>query len=406
MRRLFAHPAWLKVLSVVLSILLWVYVLPTYTTETTRSFELPLHVISHPTFKLLSGPTDYSQTIKVTVSGKRLLVSRVTADLLKATVDYSKVTTSGPQTVEVEVTGPADYKVSYSPMPSSVPVTLVENRDDLFPLTVEPATGVVQYDGKEFRYRTRLENDRVPITGRSDFLSRVFKGRAVLDPALLDPTISSLTLPVTPIDTAGKSVDNLETKPVVVRLLWEELPPSKEFMVTAVTGGTLPPGYTVKTMVVEPKTVKVRATVLGGKLPPSAVVETAPIDLTGKTRSFTTAISLLPAPGLTAEPQTVSVTVEIVEATVEKIFKGVPVTVRGVAAGHDAVLTVTDVQIRVKGPSSMIGPLGAASIVAYIDAEGLQDGKHLLPVKVTVPPGLGEVIADPAVIEVLLKGPQ
>lgn len=403
MDRLFQHSGWLKLFSLGLAIILWAMVMPQYNRQEFRLFEVPLTVVQHPDYVMIEGPPPQA-TVQVRAEGKNLAMTRLKKEQISASVDFRKVTEAGkPVQLEVRVEGPNRPQISYSVSPSTWMVTLVENSEAPVDVDVEPKTGERFFNGKEYRFRARPVEPRVTVTGRSDYLKLVRLGRIVLDENDLVPTNTEVTKGVMPIDAMGKPVDKLPSPTAKVELVWEELPPGKPFKVEPVTRGTLPNGFVVTGLTVEPASVKVRAETLTGVLPAREILETVPIDLTDRRQSFTTTVRVISPPGTTASMETVNVTVRIAETSVEKVFKGVPVTVTGRATNADVSLSQTDVQVRIKGPYSLITPLDASVLKVYVDVEGASDGRHLLPVKHNWPVGATEVDVDPAYVEVTIS---
>ncbi|HWI62071.1 MAG TPA: CdaR family protein [Symbiobacteriaceae bacterium] len=406
MERLLRHPTWLKIFSAALAILLWAMVIRQYTRDETKLLEVPLHVTYHPEFQLEDGPKDKERFVTVRVEGKNLLVTRLTAAQLNATVDYSKVTEPGrPQSLEIQVTGPTNLKgLTYTATPRTITATLVKNQEGLFPIAIEPATSVLVQDNREWLWTARPDRDRVSLSGSSVVLATVRVARVVLEAADLVPGKDRVTKKVIPTDEKGAPV-NLKEQFVDVLLTWKEQPPGATFKVKPLTKGTLPPGLAVTGIDVQPASLQVRAAVLGGKLPEQAIIETEPIDLTGRAKTFSTTVRLLPPTGTTVTTNTVTATVNISEVLQERVIKGLPVTVRGKASNAEVTPTITDVQVRVRGLYSAVMPLEVIHIPAFVDVEGLGSGKHVLPVKVEAPVGVTVVDVDPPAIEVTIVAP-
>lgn len=402
MEKIFQHNGWLKVFSVALSILLWAMVMPNYTADTFRVFDIPLIVYPHQEYDVLEGPRDRQVTVQVRAEGKNLIVSRLRKEDFKAVLDYRKVTEPGKSVpLEVEVVE-APERVGVTVTPKTFTVTLVEQKSATFPLAIEPADqDEITFEGRQYRYQAKLETNKVEITGRSDFLDRVKYARVYLDEKALVPTNTRLERVVTPVDAAGRTVD-LKTPPVTVHLTWEPLPPGKPFKVQPIFKGSPAPGYSLISLTPEQEAVTVRAATLEGKLPEREVVETEPIDLTGKTQTFAQTVRLVPPPGTTIVTQTVTVTVTIQEQTIERVFKSVPISVVGKATNAEVTLTPSEAQVRLKGPYSAVNRLDASALNVHVDVEGTRDGTFPLPVKVPTPPGVVQLDVDPAYVDVTI----
>lgn len=403
--KLFQHPGWLKVLSVVLAVMLWAYVRPNYTEETTKIFsDVPLTVLPHPAYELYDQE-NLPETVQIRAEGTGSVLNRLEKDDLKAVLDLSHVSEPGRVTsVPIQVEGPE--RVSYVVFPRSIQVVLVQQGSQMFPVTVEPATGTILVDGKEYRYSATADVTEASVGGRSDYLGQVQRVQVRLDTAELSPTTTTLTKAGTPLDAAGNELPGLTQPQVTVRLVWEELPPARYFTVEPVTVGSLPPGVILASIQADPATVHVRAQQVGAALPNRLVIQTEPIDLTGRTQSFSTTVALVAPEGTNPAVDSVVVRVTLKEEVVERIFEGVPVTVVGVPAEGVAGVTPESVTIRVKGPYSVLAGLDAASVHAEVDVGGLTYGTQTLPIKVTAPAGAMETAVDPAVVVATVVSPE
>lgn len=404
MDKLLRHPGWLKLFSVALAILLWAMVLPTYMAETSRIFDVPLTVIQHPTYQVQEGPSN-RQTVQVRADGKDLVLSRLKREQFTAVVDLGRVTDPGkPTALEVKVTGPDRQGVQYIVSPAQVMVTLIQTITQQFPVEIEPTSeGVVTRGGREYRYTAVPQAEPTAITGQSDILALVHAVRVDLEPDDLQVANTLITKTGVPVDATGVVVERLDRPEVSVRLTWDELPPGKLFRVDAITTGTVPNGYVVSGLEIEPRAVSVRAVKVDDTLPEREVVETAPIDLGGRTESFTTTVRLVAPGDTTLGIQTVNVRVSIAETTVEKVLQHLPITVRNQATNAQVALATSEVSVRIKGPYSVMTGIDASALDLFVDAEGRSDGRHLLPVKLaTWPTGVTEIDMDPALVEAII----
>lgn len=405
MEKLLQREAWIRIFSVALAILLWIIVMQDYMTETSRSFEVPLSIQTHPTLQVYEGPQPKDQlTVEVRAVGRKLIVSKLELSELKAAVDYSKITDIGkPVQTDIRVEGPkraAEY-VTYHVTPKTISVTLVETGEKLVPVFVNPKTDFVNYQGRDYRVSATTAEPKVTVIGRADFLANVRVAQVSLDAKDLVPSNAKVTKQVEPLDEAGKRVEKLNNTYMDVNLTWELLPPGKVVKVVPITKGTLPKGFSVSAIEVTPTTVTLRAATVDGVPPAADTINTIPIDLTDRTKTFTTVVRLQPPKGSSVAVDSATVVVTIGEGTAEKTFKGVPVTVMGKPANTEVTLAVTDVQVRIKGAYSIVTPMEVATITCFVDVENLGAGKHLLPIRISTPQGV-EGTLDPSVVEVTI----
>jgi len=408
MDKLLQHPTWLKVFSLVLALLLWAVVMENVNVVETQSFDVQLQVLYNPDYEVFEGPHNLEQTVTVRATGRKLVVSRFRAEQFGATVDLAKIPEPGKATsVDIGLTrvprqpgGGLEYNIT----PKSVIVTLMETAEISVPVVVAPARSTITAaDGREYEYTVSTVEEQVRVRGRADLVKNVRQGRLILDMTDLDPRKTSFTKAVVLAGADGVGIDKVPAPIVNVQLTWRELPPGKAFKVQPITTGTLPSGLVVTRVDVEPASLTVRAATLGGKLPEREILETEPIDITGRLKTFTTTARVVVPAGTSVVAPTVNVTVNLAESQVEKIFKGIPLTVHGKGVNAEVTTQVTDVQIRVKGPYSVVTPMDAGGLAAFVDVEAVTAGRHTLPVKVTYPSELTAVTVDPAVVEVEIR---
>jgi YbbR domain-containing protein len=410
--RLIRRDFWFKTLALALAILLWAMVVQDYNKETTVEFSVPLVVKQHPRWELFEGKQDLQVDVRVT--GPNLLVSRLSEDEIHAWVDYGRVAEPNKaQDVEVQVEGPPAIKdqVRYRVTPSFVTVTLVERGTANVPVEVRNGSGVIPVGDREYRYTAVPDPKSVQLSGRTDQLSLVRIGLVTLEqrdliPPLVGGELREKTVtvnkPVQPLDATGKVVEKLPQQYANVTLTWEELPPGKQVQVRPKTIGSLPPGFELESVTVDPERVILRSGTVEGRLPEVSTIETEPVDLTEQTKSFTTAARLITPPGTNAAVTSVSVTVTVKEKQVEKIFGAVPIAITGQPPGTEVTLPVQAIQVRLTGPFTVMQPMDASAVKAYVDLAGLGVGRHRVPVKVDAPPGLPEYAVDPAIVEVVI----
>lgn len=406
---------WLKLLALSVSVLLWAMVVQDYNKVTSVTFDVPLEVISHPEYELYEGREDLETQVEVRVTGPNLLVSSLKATDLHAWVDYRTVQQPGrTQEVRVQVSGPERFRgqVEYRPSPSTVSVTLVENRTLTIPVVVTPDSGIVTVGQREFRYTAAPVTERIPVSGRADYLGLVRTAVVALQGADLEPPLEDgrlaqaaarLQKPVRLVDAVMQPVEKIPEHFAEVEITWEELPPGKRVAVQPQTTGSVPAGFELVGVSAAPESVTIRSANLDGSLPSVSVVYTEPVDLTGQTQNFTTVARLVAPAGTSLAQTSVEVTVLIREVNAEKVFGAVPIVVQNAPEGAGVTLSDPTVEVRLTGRYSLVHPLDASAVAAYVDAGGLGPGTHRVPVKVLYPPEIVESAIDPAVVEVTIS---
>ncbi|HKY21030.1 MAG TPA: CdaR family protein [Vicinamibacterales bacterium] len=97
------------------------------------------------------------------------------------------------------------------------------------------------------------------------------------------------------------------------------------------------------------------------------------------------------------------ITVGIVPAPAERQLASVPVRARNLAGGLTARMTPPTVSVRVRGAKQAIEKLRDASIVAYVDLQGIGAGDYGLPVRLEPVADIGIDQLDPTVVNIHIQ---
>ena len=77
-------------------------------------------------------------------------------------------------------------------------------------------------------------------------------------------------------------------------------------------------------------------------------------------------------------------TAEIAEKTIERTLRGVEVTIEGVGEGLAARAGEKSSTVQLTGAYSFIESLAREDVHLYVDAGGLEAGRHTLPVQIRI----------------------
>jgi YbbR domain-containing protein len=102
-----------------------------------------------------------------------------------------------------------------------------------------------------------------------------------------------------------------------------------------------------------------------------------------------------------AQPQTATVTVEVVPTATEKRLTGVAVEARNGPAGKAVRIAPAAVDIVVRGPSATVN--GLKAVGAFVDLSGLSAGRFQLPVRIEPVANVEVARAEPASVDVRIR---
>jgi YbbR domain-containing protein len=98
--------------------------------------------------------------------------------------------------------------------------------------------------------------------------------------------------------------------------------------------------------------------------------------------------------------RTAVVTVAIVAAPEERQLTSVPVRARNLANRLSARIVPPTVAVRVRGTKEAIDKVRDASIVAYVDLQGIGEGDYFLPVRLEPPADIGVDHLEPNMVNI------
>jgi YbbR domain-containing protein len=97
---------------------------------------------------------------------------------------------------------------------------------------------------------------------------------------------------------------------------------------------------------------------------------------------------------------TAIVSVAILPAPEQRHLSAVAVRVRNLGAGLKATIIPPLVKVRVRGTKEAIAKIRDASVIAYVDLEGIGPGEYGLPVRLDPTPGVGVDQLEPTIVSI------
>lgn len=404
-----AHNLGWKIVSIVCAMFLWSYIISVDSSitsiKTLANVEISTSGLTILQSRDLALLTDVSalDPVHVRVEASQSYYSRVTNDTVRAELDLSQITKAGVQ--QVDLIGVTAYGKVVQVTPSSVEVTIESRGSRYVPVNVE-FTGDVK---SNLWYNiTRTNPAQVLVSGPSSLLQSVASARVQID--VTGQTASyDRSAPLTLLDEQGNEIGSaLTASPSFIMMSIDVYPKAQlsvNHNVDTATVGTLPEGYEITGVDVQPETV----TVAGEQslLDELDELSFVPISVDGRTSSFT-AISTINAlrDMRYISSEQVTVTVYIAESTLTDSFQSLPISVRGKAAERTVTLSVDKADVRLSGPYSLVNKLEEGDVNVYVDVTGLEKGQYELPVSVAIDGGDVSnltIETDPTVVTVTIE---
>ena len=370
----------LKLLSLLLAILLWNYVIST-NTSITRSKTLhgvTGYVSGQTTLNnyglaLLEDPTEALSNLNVTIEAPQAEYSRVSSDNVQVALDLSSVRSAGMQEVPFRATSSYGRVTSIQPESLTLTFETLDSRT----IAVNP---VVSGGAGDYWYSvSRTNPTMLTVSGASSTVQSITSAQVNVDVG--DLTASTVTsLPYVLVDASGEAVSqamlNRSTSSISISL---DIYPCKDIPLSvdpaAVTTGQPAEGYVVRSVSVQPDTVVVAAE--RELLDNLTELMIEPVSVDGASQSFSARASISRLPdfkNLSAEQVYVNVVIgeEIVEAylpDVEVVFTN---------AGENIDADYDPVGAYITGPRSQVRQLVEEGLTTTVDLAGLEEGYYLL----------------------------
>lgn len=385
--RIVSHNLMWKILSVVIAILMWSYIVSADSsitrTKVLSSVDVSLSGQSVLQSRLLAVVMDEDEalaSVRVKVKVPQANYARVTADSVSVELDLSRVRQTGRQ--EVELVGTTAYGEVVQITPSTLEVDIEPMDTRVVPVNVE----LQNQDEDKYYYVVSQSNpSQLTISGASSVVQRIAQAQALVNVEGMT-TGRNVSVKYALLDEEGNEVTQLVSKPTSSVMVGLSIDPIARLSVDAsietATTGTLPDGYRITRVEVQPETITVAGDPsLLGELD---VLTFEQVNVTGRTQSFSTVatVNALDAMKYVSTRQ-VTVTVYIEEESQVARFENVKLSVTGLKEGCRAELSDETVRVKATGAYSEMGQLTESHLLADVDLTGLTPGEYDLPVQVT-----------------------
>lgn len=379
--RLFSHNIGLKLLSLLLAILLWNYVVlsDTSITRTKTLYNITGYISGQSTLNgyglaLLNDPTEQLSGIAVTIEAPQADYARVSSDNVQLTLDLSNVRSAGTQEVPFRAASYYGKVVSISPESLKLTFETLDSR------TVA-VNSVITGGSDEYWYNvSRTNPSLLTVSGASSVVQSITSAQVNVDVAGFTTSMTP-SLPYLLLDASGEVIPqtmlNRSTSSISVSL---EVYPSRDIPISTelsnVVSGQPAPGYVVQSVSIVPESVSVAADRDLLDSLDQLVIE--PVSVEGASQSFSSraSISLLPDFRNVSTEQ-VYVNVTIAEETASAYLESVNVVITG--KDDEISATYEPLGAYITGPRSLVERIQQEGLSVTVDVSGLSEGYYLIP---------------------------
>lgn len=373
-----------KLLSLLLAILLWNYVIATNSSITRNKtiYNLTgtvsgLSTLSDNKLALSESPEEALSGITVTVEAPQADYSKVSADNVQVALDLSSVRATGTQEVPLRAT------TSYGRVRGISPETLTLTFENLDSRNVA-VNSVIAGETEGYWYNVSRSNpSMLTISGAASVVQSITSARVVADVnGMTDSTITAR--PYVLLDAAGDEIPqdmlNCSTSSISVSV---DIYPCRDIPVStdrqSIITGVPAEGFEVQSVTVQPQSIQVAADRELLDSLDQLVIE--PVSVEGATQSLSvksTVTQLSDFKNVSSEQVYVNVT--IAEETVEEYIDNVRVIFTGKA--ENLIASYEQLGVEVTGPRSAVEQLLEEGVTVSVDLKGLGEGYYILSPKI------------------------
>ena len=328
---------------------------------------------------------------------------RLTVEITQANYDRVNGTSYNPHFDLSQITGEGENELTigyssqvYGPViscePSSVTVNVERYMTRRVPVVLETVGEAPQ---GVYLSATRTDPSMLSVSGPQSLVTTITRAVARLDASLLSAERMSdrTTLVVELQDASGAAVtsDKLQiTNQTVITdsiVAETDLVPARDVPidVDSLVDGEPAEGYALEAVLIDQNSLSVAA---AKEVLDAITVLTAdqPLDISGASEDVTGYVRLRRPSGLQSTlPSEIVVTAVVREQTLERTFRSVPVDVYGADEdAYRASLSKQSLIVELTGGYHFVNALSSDDIRLYVDASGLGEGKHELPVQLHI----------------------
>ena len=372
-----------QLISILLALSLWLYVTVSDNSKMTQQIkDIPIQIKNVPAGLTIASVSDPKVVLQV--RGRSFLTSALEdkEELVYVEMGNGK---AGKNTVPIKVSLPSNMEL-ISIIPEQVDVELEQIKEKKMEVQV-------QVRGKTENGKSPMPVDVDPqfvkISGAESVVKKVSSAIADIKIGEHVEGIITENADVKVYDNSGKVLNGLIITPKKIKVSLSFVP-AKLVPITLRTIGSLPSGFEVSRIELNPDKISVK----GSEIYINNVdtINTVPLDLNGSMVSFTRRIELeLPTGIYLTDGELPRVSVFIHQIAVEKIFSDIPVSTSGLQKNCQAVVDPAKITITVSGDKQVVDGLTSGSIPVSVDLSNYGPGEYDLPIIAGVPAGVNIV---------------
>lgn len=405
MSRIMERNGVLKIVSVVIAIILWLYAVSELNPEVTRplsDIEIQIENAEILENRGLTLVKDPAARTSIRIRGLGNDVSRVNVDNIKAIIDLSKIEKEGTQQIALRIDGLTPREVRLDSIPEvSIEINKIIRKSILVDVDLYGQKPIDYYV-----HNPSLDPHSVTIVGAESLVNQVVKGGVQINLNDAKDTLN-LSLPITLYgednNAIGSRYVSLLQEYVIVTVPIHPL--RNDIPITPILIGNPAEGYVVESIEASPRSLSING--YPEFINNLSELATEVIDISGTDKDINLSVGLEEVQGIhidNRDPQEVQVNirVNIVEETIQKSFEINDIELLNVPEDYTVEVLEESIVLIAEGRYNTINSLTSDSFTAALNLQNLTEGEHELTPQIVTPGNVKKEGTDPETISVIL----
>lgn len=395
--RFFENNLSLKIISVIIAIILWLYAVSELNPETTIPVtDVPVIIENEDALnqRQLSLAEKPVSSITIRIRGLVNDIRKVNTTNLKAVLDLGDIDWTGTRQVELNIEGLLPREVKLDKIPE-IALTVDNIISRTVPVTIKKTGNAAE---GYYEHPAVWEPQSITVYGAQSLVDSVAQGVVEVELNNDENTIDQ-SLPVKLVDAAQRTISSpyLKMRQGYAKVMIS-IHPIKTLPVKAHITGAPANGFVVDGVEVEPANLTVNG--YASIIDNLTNLVTGAVDIENATEDVHATVEVNKEEGVFIEPgqsSQVRVVVRISETTVDRrlTLNTNQIELRNVPDGYKVEMAESSINVDVRGLYTIVNPLSSYSLTSYIDFslldtgdEELVPGQYELPLSISAPGGV------------------
>ena len=387
----------IKLLSLFLAVILWVYVASGENPIIENYIDVSLGVSNLKDNLVIK---EIPENISIGIKGSKNMLSNLSSDKITGIINLSEINESGIYKIKVETDAPQRVEI-IRVIPSEIKVEV----EKISTKTMEIAYSLIGVPEKGYSLAgaPEFKNSKIKATGAQSKLDLIKQVVCPIDiSGISEDTV--LKIKVKPVDVNDDEIVGLQTEPEImeVSIFITSGYPEKTLIIKPRTIGKPAPGYYISQILVNPDEISIYGNY--SKINDLEFLETIPIDVNGITKTLAVKVPPVLVEGLyilEGEPQLTEVNIQVKENIIQKTLRDVPIKIENRSPFISCDIEPQNAEIIIEGKNILIDEIEKEDIKVFVEfTENLKINQEI-KLEVQLPEGVSLIKVEPE--EVNLK---